>query len=293
MALTDFNYSLFLQGPMMKHLAELGRRLRRIMFSILVFLAIFFIFGPRYIRIHAFVLKLPFMKPIVITSIPILVPSFLNSFSNVLVRFFIYSEVPHGLVIINVGVFDAIFASLEVSMLFSIIFSMPVILTELWRFASPALYETEKKEMRIFLLPAMLLFIAGVLFAYFVVIPVLLFVVRLYTASLGVAAYVSIRSFISLLIGFMISFGAAFELPVVMATLTRFGFVESETWIKNWRYGVLFSFIIALILSPGVTGGLIETVIGLTLSALYVVGALVCRRIQAKIKGSRETQIAG
>jgi sec-independent protein translocase protein TatC len=286
MAQSGFDFSMFLEHPMLRHLGELGRRLRRIMLSIIIFLAIFFIFGPSSIPVRRTVISLPFIKPIVLTSIPIIVPSFLNSFSAIMVRYFIFSEVPKGLVIINVGAFDAIFASLEVSVLFSIIFSMPVILTELWKFVSPGLYEIERREMRVFIIPAVLLFLAGAAFAYFIVIPVLLLVVKLYTASLHIAAYVSIRSFITIVIGFMVSFGAAFELPVVMVTLTRFGFVEGRTWMENWRYGVLFSFIIALILSPGVTGGLIETIIGLTLSSLYIVGALICKRIQAKVKGS-------
>ncbi|MEM3851877.1 MAG: twin-arginine translocase subunit TatC [Methanomassiliicoccales archaeon] len=292
MAQSGFDFSLLLQGPMMKHLSELGMRLRRIMLSLVIFIAIFFIFGPGYVHFKPVTITLPLFGSHTLSSFPVIVPSFLNSFSAIVVRYFIFNEVPHGLTIINVGAFDAIFSSLEVSVLFAIIFSMPVILTELWKFVSPGLYFSERKQMRVFIIPALLLFIAGALFAYFIVVPVLLLVVKLYTDSLGILAYVSIRSFITIVIGFMVSFGISFELPVVMITLTRFGFVEGKVWLENWRYGVMVSFIIALILSPGVTGGLIESIIGLTLSSLYMVGAVVCRRMSTAVEGTKSVQTA-
>ncbi len=282
MSSIDDAFGQFLNSPLFAHLQELAARLRRIIASIFIFLAIFFIFGPGYIKVPRTALTLPFIGHVVITRIPIIVPSFIDSFSNVIVRFLIFSELPPGLTVINVGAFDSVYSSLQVSFLISVVVSMPVILTQMWRFISPGLYEREKDNIRWTLPPAVLLFIAGALFAYFIVIPVLMYVVKLYILSLGVQSYLSIKSFVTIVVGFMLAFGVSFEMPIVMVTLTRFGFVEPPLWIKNWRYGVIGSFIIALILSPGVTGGLIETVIGLTLSGLYIVGALVSARVEVK-----------
>lgn len=270
----------FFHSPLYAHLQELIRRLRRIIASIVIFLAIFFIFGPGSISVPRSSFWIPFAGTVVITKIPIIVPSFIDSFSNVIVRYLIHSELPLGLTVINVGAFDSVYSSLQVSFLFSIIVSMPVILTQLWKFVSPALYERERRHIRWVVIPATLLFLSGVLFAYYIVIPVLMYVVKLYIQSLGVQSYLSIRSFITIVVGFMLAFGLSFEMPIVMVTLTRFGFVEASVWMENWRYGVLASFIIALLLSPGVTGGLIETIIGLTLSALYLVGAVFSSRME-------------
>ena len=79
-------------------------------------------------------------------------------------------------------------------------------------------------------------------------------------------------------------------LPVVMVTLTKFNFVGPEVWKENWRMGILVSFIIALLISPGVTGGLIETVIGLTLSGLYAAGAIVSQRVAKKNQTLKENR---
>lgn len=280
--MSSINDSLgqFLNSPLYAHLQELIARLRRIILSVFIFLAVFFILGPGNVHVPRTVLAIPLIGRIVITSIPVPVPSFIDSFSNVIVRYLIFTELPRGLTVINVGAFDSVYSSLQVSFLFSVIVSMPVILTQLWKFISPALYDKERLHIRWVIAPAVALFISGVLFAYFIVIPVLMYVVKLYIQSLGVQSYLSIKSFITIMVGFMLAFGLSFEMPIIMVSLTRFGFVESEVWRKNWRYGILASFIIALLLSPGVTGGLIETVIGLTLSALYMVGALLSSRME-------------
>lgn len=285
------NFGQLFQSPLFGHLQELMVRLRRVVASIFIFLAIFFIFGPGYISIAPTPIGIPFIGTVVVTRIPIIVPSFIGSFSNVIVRFLIFNEVPSGLTVINVGAFDSVYSSLQISFLFSVVVSMPVILTQLWKFISPGLYQKEKEHIRWLIAPALLLFILGVFFAYFIVIPVLMDVVMLYIRSLGVQSYLSIKSFITIVVGFMLAFGISFEMPVVMAVLTRFGFVEAKVWKENWRYGILASFIIALILSPGVTGGLIETVIGLTLSALYVVGALFSSRMGRKRETSKNDEV--
>ncbi len=282
------SFGQLFQSPLFGHLQELLVRLRRVVASIFIFLAIFFIFGPGYISVAPTSISIPLIGTFVVTRIPIIVPSFIGSFSNIIVRFLIFREVPVGLTVINVGAFDSVYSSLQVSFLFSIVVSMPVILTQLWKFVSPGLYQKEKQHIRWLIAPAVLLFILGVLFAFFIVIPVLMYVVMLYIKSLGVQSFLSIKSFITIVVGFMLAFGISFEMPVVMATLTKFGVVEARVWVENWRYGILASFIIALLLSPGVTGGLIETVIGLTLSALYVVGALFSSRIGNKQSASKK-----
>ena len=268
--------------PLLDHLQELASRLRRILFTILLFTAFFMFFGPSSVSVSPTHIALPLFGAFTITRIPIVVPSFLNSFSTLALRYFITHEVPKGVVVLNVNVFDPILSSMQVSLLFSVAISMPVILTEMWKFISPALYGHEKNQLKLVIIPAFLLFISGAAFAYFVIIPVILVVVKLYMISLGIQATISFKSLVALIVGFLFSFGLAFELPIVMVTLTKFNFVGPEVWKENWRMGILASFIIALLISPGVTGGLIEAIIGLTLSGLYAAGAIASRRVARK-----------
>lgn len=276
--------------PLLDHLQELASRLRRIIFTILAFTAFFLFFGPSYVSISPTRIGLPFIGSFTVSRVPIVVPSFLNSFSTLALKYFISHEVPKGVVVLNVSVFDPILSSMQVSLLFSVAVSMPVILIELWKFISPAMYGHEKKQLKWMIIPAFLLFLAGAAFAYFVIIPVLLEVVKLYMISLGIQETLSFKSIVTLIVGFLFTFGLAFELPVVMVTLTKFNFVGPEVWKENWRMGILVSFIIALLISPGVTGGLIETVIGLTLSGLYAAGAIVSQRVAKKNQALKENR---
>lgn len=144
---------------------------------------------------------------------------------------------------------------------------------EFWAFVSPGLYEHEKRTFRKLVTPGMLLFVAGSAFAYFMLLPFMLIFIYRLDVSLGVEPTLGFNSYISTIILLMAGTGIAFEMPLIMYMLTLVGLIKSSTWFKNWRWGVLISFIVAYIISPGTTGGIIETIIGIILSMLYFGGA--------------------
>ncbi|BCU66937.1 twin-arginine translocase subunit TatC [Sulfolobales archaeon HS-7] len=266
----------------LEYIRELSGRARRIIIAIIISFVIYMLFGIQTVTVFNH-------------TIPIIFPSFYHSISVELVRFFIQHNVPKGMQVININPFDPLFSSMEIALLLSVFTVMPVILREVWGFISPALYEHEKRTLRLTVIPSMILFASGAAFAYFLIIPFLLLFVKYYALSLGVQPTLSVRAFINIIVSFIFAFGLAFQLPIVMSVLTKFGFVSSSTWMRNWRWGILVSFGIALIISPGTTGGIMETIIGLVLSSLYVVGALISRRLDANrryIVGEEKTKIA-
>jgi sec-independent protein translocase protein TatC len=179
--------------------------------------------------------------------------------------------------LINVGSFDTLVAVLYVSALLAAIFSIPVWVYEISTFVSPALTKREKRVIRLIALPSIFLFLLGVFFAYEVVLPALFKILYLLTVALGVEPTMSVRTFVSIVIVYMLALGASFEIPMVMLALSYLRIVSYETWKRNWRWVVLICFFIALLISPGATGGLMETVIGLTLSSLYLLGLLLVK----------------
>lgn len=259
------------ERPLMEHIRELAQRLRRVVFYLGGLFVFYFLFGVKIADINGVLVPYPY-------------PDFLNSISTQTVRFFVDHDVPSGMYLININAFDPIFASMQVSFLFSLFTGIPVILREVWGFVSPALYEHEKRVLRWTVLPAMFLFASGALFAYFIVIPFILVFVKFYVLELGAESTLGLRSFVNIIISFMLAFGTAFEMPLVMNILTKFGLVKSETWKRNWRYGVVGSFFIAMLISPGTTGGIIETTIGTILSLLYGLGALISSRFEKRPK---------
>ncbi|QKR00575.1 twin-arginine translocase subunit TatC [Metallosphaera tengchongensis] len=247
------------ERPLLEHLNELIYRARRALISLVSAFVIFFFFGIKEVSFNGF-------------NFPILYPNLFNSISSYFIRLFIHTELPPQLKLLNLNPFDTLFSAAYVSFFLSLFIAMPIIIHEIWGFVSPGLYENEKKMAKSLILPAFVLFAAGSSFAYFIIIPVMMKFVLLYTTSLGVEPTLSLRAFINTVMSLMLTVGLGFEYPLIMTMLTMAGVVKAESWRRNWRYGVLGAFIIAWFISPGTTGGVIETTIGVTLSTLYFVG---------------------
>ncbi|GGP22169.1 twin-arginine translocase subunit TatC [Thermocladium modestius] len=255
---------------LLSHLAELTRRLRRALLAVALAFIFSFAFGVRMVKVGG--------DPL----LPVPYPSIDHSISTMLVSRFVESLLPSQVKLISIGVFDPLYASIEVSLLLSAAVALPVVMWELWGFVAPGLYPHERKAVKAAIIPSIALFAAGALFAYAVIVPTMLKFFLLFDESLGVEPTLSIKSFIGTVVSFMAAMGIGFQLPLVMAGLTKVGAVSAEAWRRNWRWGVLASFVFALIVSPGATGGIIETTIGLSLSALYVVGIAVAKAVEPR-----------
>jgi sec-independent protein translocase protein TatC len=256
------------EQPLISHVVELIDRLRKALYAILV----------AFILVFAFKYSIVDVNP---PGIPIIVPmpSIDDSFSVSVIKFFIHAMVPRGVEIITLSPFDPLLAAAQVSLFLAVIIALPIVLWEFWAFVSPGLYEHEKRALKASVLPAMGLFALGALFAYLIVIPVMFDFFLLYAKALNVAPTISLRSFVQFILALMFSMGLAFQTPLIMVLLTKFRLVKASTWWRYWRWGVLVSFIFALIVSPGTTGGVIETTIGITMSMLYITGAAISTMI--------------
>ena len=156
---------------------------------------------------------------------------------------------PPGSNVIFTKVGEAFFTALKVSFFASIILSLPIIFWQLWLFIAPGLYEHEKKFVLPFVISATAMFIAGALFAYYVVFPfgfsyLINFGSQLFTALPSIGEYVGF--FTKLMFGF----GIAFELPVITFFLAKLGLVTDDTMKNFFKYAIIIIFIIAAILTP-------------------------------------------
>ena len=264
------------ERPLVSHLTELLRRMRTVLIVLVSAFFISFAFGIRTVRFLGY-------------AFPILYPSIYSSLSVYVIKEFIFSEVPKGMILINVNTFDPLFTSFYVSFFLSLFITVPVSVYEVWAFVAPGLYKHEKKLIKLAIIPASLLFVAGASFAYFIIVPFLLRFVLIYARVLGILPTLSVRSFVNTVISLMAATGIAFEYPMVMAVLTFIGVVKAKSWRNGWRWGIIAAFVIAWIISPGTTGGIIETTIGLILSALYFVGVLIAYGIERRNAKSRKS----
>jgi sec-independent protein translocase protein TatC len=140
-------------------------------------------------------------------------------------------------------------AHLWTSLTAGFIIAFPYILFEFWRFISPGLHVSERKNARGFIFIASLLFFIGVLFGYYIVTPLSINFLGNYTVSSEVFNDFDLSSYISLLRASVLSSGLIFELPILMYFLTKIGLV-TPTFLKNNRK---FAIVIVLILSAVIT----------------------------------------
>ncbi len=130
------------------------------------------------------------------------------------------------------------------------ILSFPYILWEIWRFISPALYDKEKKNAKVFVFFSSLLFFLGVLFGYFVVIPMSVNFVATFTVSDVVKNQFTLNSYIGMVKTSILASGLFFEMPIIIYFLTKLGLV-THTFLREYRkYAIVLVLIIAAIVTP-------------------------------------------
>jgi sec-independent protein translocase protein TatC len=130
------------------------------------------------------------------------------------------------------------------------ILGFPYILWEVWKFISPALYEKERKYAKVFVFTASLLFFMGVLFGYYVIVPMSVNFVATFSVAEVVKNEFNLESYISMIKTSVIAGGLFFELPIIIYLLTKLGLV-TPTFLQNTRkYAVVIVLIIAAIVTP-------------------------------------------
>ena len=130
------------------------------------------------------------------------------------------------------------------------ILAFPYILWELWKFISPALYEKERKNVSVFIFVASTLFFLGVLFGFYVIIPMSINFCATFSVSKMIQNQFTIDSYIGMMKTSVIASGLFFELPIIIYFLTKLGLVTPSFLRKYRKYSVVIVLIIAAIVTP-------------------------------------------
>jgi len=146
----------------------------------------------------------------------------------------------------GIGIF---FTALKISIFTGFIFALPVVFAQLWAFIAPGLYDHEKKYVIPFVSISTLMFLLGVSFAYFIVIPFGFQFLWMFAGNL-VNFLQTLDEYIGIFTKILFGFGVAFELPVVLFFLGMLGLVDDKNLKDFFGYAVLISFVFAAILTP-------------------------------------------
>ncbi|HEY9078347.1 MAG TPA: twin-arginine translocase subunit TatC [Anaerolineaceae bacterium] len=142
----------------------------------------------------------------------------------------------------NIGVF------MRVSLLTGFIIALPVILYQLLAFIMPGLTDTEKRWVYMGIPVASVLFLLGVSFAYFIMLPTALpFLISFLT---GVETTPRLSNYFAFVTNLLFWIGISFETPVIVFLLAKLGLVTPKMLLKYWRYAILVIAVIAAIVTP-------------------------------------------
>ena len=160
------------------------------------------------------------------------------------------------------------------SLIAALLLSGPFILYQFWQFMSAGLYPHEKKYVNFYLPFSILLFIAGILFCYFILLPPML----KFLASYGNADFLenkfTLNSYFNLFITLIIILGVVFELPLVMLFLTQIKLLTPQFYLKNFKISIIVAFIVAAIITPS-SDPVNQTLLAVPLLLLYIIGKAI------------------
>ncbi len=236
--------------PLTAHLQELRKRL------ILSFIAI----GAGFILCYAFA----------------------DSIFNILAAPLI-KMMPTGGSLIFISVAEAFFTYMKVAFIAGLILTSPFILYQIWAFVAPGLYRNEKKYVVPFVLAGSFFFALGILFGYFVALPVG-FKFLLGYATDFIKPLPSMKEYLSFSIKFLLAFGLVFEFPVVLVLLARIGVVDAKILARQRKYAILLIFIFAAVMTP-------PDLISQVLMALPLMGLYELSILLSKIFGKKSPPV--
>lgn len=143
----------------------------------------------------------------------------------------------------------AFFVALKVSFFAAILGALPIILSQIWLFIAPGLYANEKKMIIPFIVGGTLMFLIGVLFAYYIVTP-FGFDFLITFGSFKFTPLINIEDYVGFFTKIMFGFGLAFELPVFAYFLALLGLVDDKQMAAFFKYAIVIIFIVAALLTP-------------------------------------------
>lgn len=159
-----------------------------------------------------------------------------------------YGNGPGGFVIRNFT--DAFFIKLQISTVGGLILAAPLIVMELWGFVAPALTAKEKRGIHIVAPMSVILFLAGVTCAYFIMPMAVRWFLSYLTDIPGAVLMQNPLTYVTFMMKMMLAFGLVFQLPVILMFLGKVGIINSAMMIKYWRHIAVGLFSVAMVIAP-------------------------------------------
>ncbi len=206
----------------------------------------------------------------------------LFSFSNELYLYVsepLRQYLPESSSMIATDVASPFLTPFKLTLVLSLFAAMPYVLYQIWAFVAPGLYKREKKIVVPLFCSSVLLFYAGMAFAYYVVFP-LVFMFFTSVGPEGVAIMTDIRSYLDFVLKLFFAFGVSFEIPIAVVILSWMGAVDPDNLVKKRPYVFVLCFVFGMLLTP--PDVLSQTLLAIPMWLLFEIGILFGRLVKPK-----------
>lgn len=184
------------------------------------------------------------------------------------------SLLPEGSSMIATEVTSPFLTPFKLSLVLAVFIAMPVILAQLWGFIAPGLYKSERRIAIPLLTSSVVLFYAGVAFAYYVVFP-LLFGFFTTVGPVDISVMTDINRYLDFVLKLFFAFGLAFEVPVAAVILILTGVVTADQLANNRSYVIVGCFVMGMLLTP--PDVISQTLLALPMWLLFEIGLVMGR----------------
>ena len=236
------------QDSLVSHLVELRDRMIRIVLGILIVLLCLFPFAN---DIYSFLAE-PLLK-----------------------------HLPEQSSMVAIDVASPFLTPFKLVMLLSIVLTIPWILYQLWAFVAPGLYKHERRFVLPLLVSSSALFYLGMVFAYYVVFPLVFGFFTRVTPE-GVEVMTDISRYLDFVTKMFIAFGAAFEVPVLTFILIMTGVTTVEALSAARSYVIVAAFVVGMLLTP--PDVISQFLLAIPVWLLFELGLILSRLVQKRSK---------
>jgi len=183
--------------------------------------------------------------------------------------------------IINTEVAGQFLLQINSSFMIGIVLGIPYILWEIWKFIKPALLEKERKAASGFVFYASILFIVGILFGYYILVPESIAFLAGYTVGPDINNMFTVSSYLSIVGTITLLTGILFELPIFIYILASIGILTGSFMRRTRRYAIIIIMVVGAIVSPS-PDILTTTLATVPLLVLYEVGILIAAVVEKR-----------
>ena len=182
---------------------------------------------------------------------------------------------PPGTTFNFIRLIEPFFTYMKLSMLVGIFLASPVLIYQIWAFIAIGLHENEKRWVLPIVFSSTILFIGGVLFAYFLVLPFAYGYFLSFSSDI-IHPMLSMDEYFSFITKFLLAFGLVFEMPLFILLLALLGIVDAKMLSAYRKYAIVAIFIIAAIVTP-TPDAFNQFMMAIPMMALYEVGIIIVK----------------